>query len=224
VVQRDGTYHLYYTVTDRGSGRQCISHAESRRPEGPYLDLSTWALVCQLDRGGSIDPSPFVERDGSLWLAWKSEGIPGREPARLWSQRLTGDGRGLVGRPGELLVARPDGWEAGVVEAPAMTRAGDTVVLFYSGNRWDSPAYAVGAARCATPAGPCTRTGPGPLLVSGGLGAGPGSLEVFRELGGAPAAVYHAWDGPRVGYPQGRRTMRIGRLTFGPAGPAVQAR
>lgn len=224
VFVRDGAYHLFYTVTDRGSGRQCISRAESRRPEGPYVDAGTWALVCQLDRGGSIDPSVFVDRDGSPWLLWKSEGILGREPARLWSQRLSGDGRSLVGRPSELLVARPDGWEGGVIEAPAMVRFGDTLLLLYSGNRWDAAAYAVGAARCASPSGPCQRTGPGPFLASGPFGAGPGSLEVFRELGGAFAAVYHAWDGPRVGYPGGRRTMRIDRLSIGPAGPVLAPR
>lgn len=224
VLVRDGTYHLYYTTTDRGSGRQCISRAESRRPEGPYLDASTWALVCQLDRGGSIDPSPFVDRDGTPWLLWKSEGIPGREPARLWSQRLSGDGRSLVGRPFELLAARSDGWETGVVEAPAMTRAGGAVVLLYSGSWWDTPGYAVGAAQCAGPAGPCARMASQPFLAGGALGAGPGSLEVFNEPGGIRAAVYHAWAGPRVGYPGGRRTMRIGRLSFGPNGPTVTAR
>jgi hypothetical protein len=220
---RGGTYHLFYTVTDRGSGRQCISRAESRRPEGPYVDGGTWALVCQLDRGGSIDPSVFVDRDGAPWLLWKSEGIPGREPARLWSQRLTADARGLLGRPAELLAAG-GGWEDGVIEAPAMVRDGGSYLLLYSGNRWDTRSYAVGAARCPSPAGPCTRVGPGPILAAGPFGAGPGSVEVFTELGGAPAVVYHAWDGPRVGYPAGRRTMRIGRLTVGPSGPTITPR
>src|SRR5436305_83944 len=72
VVARSGRYLLYYTTTEGSSGRQCISVATATTPTGPYHDSSTGPLVCQRTLGGSIDPYPFVDANGSLYLLWKS--------------------------------------------------------------------------------------------------------------------------------------------------------
>ena len=61
VLARGETFVLYYTTTDAASGRQCISLAVADRPEGPYADTSTAPLVCPVEDGGAIDPSPFAE-------------------------------------------------------------------------------------------------------------------------------------------------------------------
>jgi beta-xylosidase len=211
VLQIGSRFHLYYAVRNASSGKFCLSHAESSWPEGPYADTSLWAFLCQDDRGGVIDPSPFVDADGTPWLLWKSEGHVG-DPARLWSQRLARDGKGLVGPRLSILV--PDrAWEAGIVEAPAMVRAWGAYWLLYSGNRWDTGMYAVGYARCATPAGPCTKAD-GPILTGAPGAPGPGSLEVFDAGRGVIGVAYHAWSGPRVGYPHGTRSLRVGRLAL----------
>jgi beta-xylosidase len=212
VVQIGRTFHLYYAVRSASSGKFCLSHAESSWPEGPYVDRSLWGFLCQDDRGGVIDPSPFVDADGSAWLLWKTEGRVG-DPARLWSQRLAPDGRGLIG-PRRALLLPDRAWEAGIVEAPTMVRAWGAYWLLYSGNRWDSAAYAVGYARCATPAGPCLKAD-GPILAAGSSGPpGPGSAEVFAAAPGVIGVAYHAWSAPRVGYPHGARTLRLGRLVY----------
>lgn len=208
VLERWPLYVLFYTAQDRHTGLQCVGRAVSRLPQGPYVDGWDVPILCQVHRGGSIDASPFV--DGSTaYLYWKSEGVPaarGAEPPRLWAQQLSDDGLRLVGRGVEL--ARADRvWEGGVVEGPSMVREGDSYVLLYSGNRWDTAAYAVGWASCRSALGPCTKAA-GPLLTSGARGLGPGGQETFRDLGGRLWLAYHAW-GARVGYPGGSRTLRL---------------
>ena len=209
VIQLGPRFHLYYSLRSVSTGLFCLSHAESPWPEGPYVDTSQWGFLCQDDRGGVIDPSPFVDADGTIWLLWKTEGRRGDAP-RLWSQRLAPDGRGLVG-PRTSILAPTQAWEGGIVEAPSMVRAWGAYWLLYSGNRWDSERYAVGYARCASPAGPCAKAS-GPILAAGPSGPGPGSLEAFALPGGAVGVAYHAWSGPRVGYPHGTRSLRLGRL------------
>ncbi len=63
MLQRGPLFVMYYTVRHRASGRQCVSVAVSVLPQGPFVDASLAPLVCQFERGGSIDPSPFVDSD-----------------------------------------------------------------------------------------------------------------------------------------------------------------
>ena len=175
--------------------------------------------MCQTDRGGSIDPSPFRDAAGRPWLAWKSEGTLEGEPTRLWSQPLADDGRSLVGEPRELLrTAQP--WEGPIIEGPAMVVADGRYHLFYRGNRWETAGYATGHARCEGPAGPCARTGAGPVLAPHPSEAGAGGGEVFRDLDGSLRLAYHAWDPAAVGYPGGLRRLRIGAIHVDGAGRA----
>jgi hypothetical protein len=37
---------------------------------------------------------------------------------------------------------------------------------------------------------------------------------VFPAGGGVIGVAYHAWSAPRVGYPTGTRTLRVGRLVL----------
>ena len=39
----------------------------------PFIDRSSEPLIFQHRRGGSIDPSPFVDDDGRAYLLWKSD-------------------------------------------------------------------------------------------------------------------------------------------------------
>ena len=121
VLARPAGYVLYYATRVAGDGRQCLSRAVSVLPQGPYVDTSSGPLVCQLDRGGSIDPSPFVDANGIAWLIWKSEGTLAGEPTRSWSAPLTTDGLSINGTPTELLhTALP--WEQPIIEGPSMAR------------------------------------------------------------------------------------------------------
>lgn len=214
VVARPGGYVAYYTTRDAASGKQCISVATASRPDGPFVDTSSGPLICQLDLGGSIDPSPFVDVDGTLWLVWKSDGVD-----RIWSMPLRADGLAPGGWPTALL-APDQAWENGVIEGPSMTFAAGRYWLFYSGGSWNGAGYAESYATCAGPMGPCTKPQPGPLLASHGTIAGPGGGEVFTDTAGGLWLAYHAYTVPAVGYPNSR-TLHLLRLSFAYGRPVL---
>jgi glycosyl hydrolase family 43 len=214
VLPVGGQYVAYYTARDALTGLQCISAAVSARPSGPFVDLSAAPLMCQVPIGGSIDPSPFVDADGSLHLVWKSDGLD-----RVWSAPLRADGLAFTGPPAVLL-APDQGWEQGIIEGPSMTLVNGRYYLFYSGGRWNTSGYAVGYAVCASVNGPCLKPQRGPILASHGAIAGPGGGEVFTDTSGNRWMAYHAYTGAAVGYPNSR-TLHLARLSFGSGVPRL---
>jgi beta-xylosidase len=214
VLERHGSYVLYYAVRYEAAGRQAISVATADDPAGPFTDPSAAPLIFQEARGGSIDPSPFVDADGTAYLLWKSDDNALDETASLWGALLEPEGRALAGPPVELL--RYDAaWEDPLVEAPSLARLDDgTYVLFYSGGWWESERYGIGYATGSAPLGPFRKeTVDGPWLASEPGLAGPGGGEVFRDMGGNWRIAFHAWTPPRVGYDAGgARSLWIERL------------
>jgi beta-xylosidase len=213
VLARDRGFVMYYTTRHAATGLQCISRAVSVVVQGPYLDTSEGPLICQHLRGGSIDPDPFVDVDGQPWLLWKSEGTLFGEPTRIWTQRLSADGRSLVGEKSELL-SRALPWEEPIIEGPAMAHVDGRYHLFYAGNRWETGDYAIGHALCDTPAGPCRRSTPGPVLSSRDGEAGPGSPAIVTDPSGSLVLAHHAWDSGAIGYPEGARRLHLSTLSF----------
>jgi beta-xylosidase len=236
LARRDG-YVLYYTTRHAASGFQCISRAVARRPEGPYVDRSSRPMICQVGGRdheheqdalcGSIDPSPFVDHDGAAYLLWKSDenSLACRTAPRIWSQRLSEDGRALVGHP-RALIERDRSWEGQIVEAPSMALHDGHYYLFYSANWYASSEYAIGYATCEGPTGGCTKVTQGaPFLASTGGVLGPGGQELFTGADGGLWMAYHAWTAPRTTYQQGgARSLRLARISFGADGqPAALA-
>lgn len=212
VLPRGTTFVLYYTTRHAATGLQCISRAVGALPQGPYVDETAGPLVCQTERGGSIDPSPFVDVDGRAWLLWKSEGTLQGEPTRIWVQALSPDGLRLEGAPVQLLERELD-WEHPIIEGPSMTFADGRYHLLYSGNRWQTAQYAVGHAVCDSVTGPCRRTSPGPVLASRPGEAGPGGQEITTAPDGSLVLVHHAWAPAAVGYAsQGARRLHVSAL------------
>ena len=218
VAQFGGKFLLYYATMAgrRTAGQECISVATAPQPEGPFIDKSTAPLECQQALGGSIDPSPFVDTNGALYLDWKSGG-PGN--SRLWSQALdpTGKAFAFASRPAEMLV--PDqSWQGGTVEAPDMVTAGGRYFLFYSGNDWN---------RCLSmPSG--WRPAPGPSGRAAGCLADtdPRQRQRHRGPGGesasptAPVPTGSRHARPRaVGFPE--QPVLTRRLSFSGPLPVV---
>ena len=201
VVQIDGRYVMYYTTRDLVSGFQCISVATSDTATGPYVDETPAPLVCDLERGGSIDPSPVQDFDGNWYLLWKSDGNCCGQTTVIYSQPLDASGTHVAGDAVALVTADQE-WEGGIVEAPSMAQVGDQWYLVYSGSDWNSSDYAVGYAVCESPTGPCTKPNDEPLLASTGSRAGPGGAELVAS-NGRVAIVYHAWTNGEVGYANG---------------------
>ncbi|HJV08567.1 MAG TPA: glycoside hydrolase family 43 protein [Acidimicrobiales bacterium] len=223
VLPRGDGYVLYPVLWEPRSGRQAIGLLTGPSPLGPFVDRAGGPFVHQVYRGGSIDPSPFVDDDGAAYLYWKSDDNALRRPPSLWGQRLTDDGLALVGEPTQLL--RQDrGWEDPLIEAPAVVRAGDTYYLFYSANWWESERYCVGYATSPAPLGPYRRvTKHGPWMASGPDALGPGGQEFFVDAGGSLRMAFHAWAPGRVGYANGgRRALHLARVAFVDGAPVVQ--
>jgi beta-xylosidase len=221
VLARPAGFVLYYATRDAATGLQCLSRAASVLPEGPFLDTSDGPMICQTDHGGSIDPSPFVAPDGSLWLAWKSEGTADGDPTRIWSAPLSDDGLKVVG-PATQLLQTAEPWEGPIVEAPSVVVEGGRIDLLYSGNRWETAQYAVGHARCDGPAGPCHRTATTPILATSTTAAGPGGASAFRDVDGSWLVAYHAWEPSAVAYPDGARRLHVDRLRLTEGGATIE--
>jgi hypothetical protein len=202
VVRLGAGFVMYYAARDRASNQWCITYATAPAANAVFVDSTAAPLVCDADRGGSIDPDVFVDRDGTPYLLWKTHAAPDSSTSVVVSAPLTADGRGLAG-PARTLLASDGGWDGTIVENPAMTLGSDGYTLLFSGNSFDTDRYATGIARCAGPLGPCSRVSPGPALASSGAVIAPGGATVVTGPDGARALVFAAWTAPRVGYAAG---------------------
>ena len=203
VMQLGNRFLLYYSADFGASKEQCISVAVATQPQGPYVDSSTWPIECQLDLGGSLDPSPFLDSNGTPYLIWKSQGTANQPPA-IWSQQMTPDGTALVPATSATLLEPTQSWQGGVVEGPAMVVSGGQYRLFYSANSWRTADYAIGVANCAGPSGPCAAVPTGPLLTSDASFSGPGGPSLFTDVQGTTWLAFHAWLPGQVGFPNSR--------------------
>ncbi|HTZ09769.1 MAG TPA: glycoside hydrolase family 43 protein [Acidimicrobiales bacterium] len=220
VVALGGRYLLYYAADVRSTGQECISVATAPGPTGPFVDDSAAPLECQAALGGSIDPSPFVDSTGTPYLVWKSNGGDGH-PATLWSEELSPGGTAFAG-PGPTALLRPDqSWQGTVVEGPFMVLEDGTYDLFYSANDWNGPDYAIGAASCRGPTGPCTDL-PGPLLASQAAFVSPGGPSLFTDTAGQVWLAFHAYLPGAVGFPHSR-LLFLRPVSFAAGVPVVSS-
>ena len=132
----------------------CIAVATSSTPAGPFT-TSSKPLICSSSQD-SIDPSPFLDSSGKLYLYWKSNAL--FYGATLYGQQLSSTGLALAGSSVVLLhKSSSSSWQGNNIEAPAMVPSGTgRYDLFYSGNYFASRNYAIGYAECSGPLTGCT--------------------------------------------------------------------
>ncbi|MCA1719892.1 MAG: glycoside hydrolase family 43 protein [Actinobacteria bacterium] len=227
VAKIGSTFVAFYTVRTRITpARFCISVATSGSALGPFTDRTTGPLVCGTDPAGAIDPAPFVDpATGRAWLTWKTEGVPGRAPSRLWSRQLNPAGTGFAaGSTNHALLATALSWEGNLIENPSMIRWNGALWLFYSANEWRSGNYATGYAKCSSPAGPCKRATLTPFMRRTSTQLGQGAASAFLGLDGRLRLAYQYWNAPYTDYPaypdclrtsctnKGQRRMAIATL------------
>lgn len=220
LLARGAKWVLYFSALHAASGRQCIGAALAEGPSGPFAGRAE-PLVCaeQADLG-AIDPSAFVDEDGTPYLLWAAC----CRAARIFSQRLSADGLALEGAP-TALIGTDQAWEGPLVEAPSLLAESGRYYLLYSANRWQGERYSIGLAECASPVGPCTKPAAGPLLKSGGDLAGPGGQEFFRDGWGRAWLAYHAWNADRPSYSAGGvRSLRVERFELRNGAPGLGGR
>jgi arabinan endo-1,5-alpha-L-arabinosidase len=229
VIERDGTFYLYYSAVpdDGGQDETCLAVATSRSPEGPFQDAGQ-PLLC----GYEIDPMIFRDpRSGKWYVYWGSAGD-------IAVQTLADDLLHLAGEtPRTLLLGwsspkrRP--YERGI-EGPFVTHRNGWYYLFYSGDRCCEfpPHYAVLVARSRRADGGFRRFGSvegrdsSVILSNWGRWTGPGHCSVVRDERGREWIVYHAIDRRRPFLPTGdvRRVMLIDRLDYREGWPVVRRR
>ncbi len=218
----DGHYVMWFSAAVAGGEHKCIGVATASSVTGPYVSSSPHPLVCQFGELGSIDPRTFVDPEGRLWLLWKSDDnadLTASTHTTIYAEQLSSDGAQLVGNPVALMSADVP-WEGRIVESPDMVYAAGRYWLFFSGNWYNQPAYAIGVAECLGPTGPCEPTSPGPWLASNAEGSGPGEESLFLDgsqwwMLYSPISVDYQSLTPRP--------AALARLSFGPNGPAVVA-
>ncbi|HEV3451321.1 MAG TPA: family 43 glycosylhydrolase [Acidimicrobiia bacterium] len=220
----NGRYVMYFTalVKGRSPATRCIGNATASSPTGPFKPVQRM-LVCQVLHRGTIDPRTFVDTDGTLWLHFKSDdnaNAHGDSHTAIYAQRLTSDGLRLTGSRRVILRA-DQAWEGRIVEAPQMVLANGHYWMFYSGNWYNQPKYAIGVARCQGPAGPCTKPPRSrPFIGSNAQGRGPGESSLFTD-GNGLWIVY----GPLAveGREPTRRPVALAHIVFNGIGPNLGA-
>lgn len=184
----------------------CVGAAvsEGTDPTGPYKPEKHY-LACPRKHGGAIDPSPFKDVDGKLYVTYKADGNSighggdchnGKKPlvpVPIMLQEMKGDGVTRVGDPVEILnINKSDG---PLVEAPNIIRTDNgTYYLFFSSHCFTSPKYDVKYAYSKSLKGPYTRAHRA-LLKTGDFGlTSPGGATVSHD---GTRMVFHASCGGR---------------------------
>ena len=229
VIKIKNRYVMYYAAHWFAGGRQCIGRAVSKSPGGPFRDTSKKPFLCEVAAGGSIDPDPFRDRNGKLYLLWKTDwrtdwvGPPVccKKDTHIWAQALSKDGSKLVGKKASLEVDDAK-WESILVEAPTMRRHGSAYYLFYSGNRFNTSDYATGYAVCKGPMGPCEDNSDNPILKTRCQAAGPGHQAIITDAKGQDWIVYHAWKPSAIGDDAVGRVLWIDKLNWENNKPVVE--
>jgi len=228
VHQVSGGWALYFTALVRGMdpATHCVGAAYARTPSGPFVASPT-PFICQLGHRGTID-ARVIDTPAGLVILSKSEdnanpSVPGPDqngPTGIYAQRLSADGRTLLGADTRIL-GPSEPWEGTIVEAPDMVEAWGTWWLFFSGNWYSSPQYGIGVAACQSPFGPCTDSSPTPFLGSNLQGPGPGEASLFED-GGSTWLLYNPFHANDPG-PVIPRPVVITRLGFTAQGPYLAA-
>lgn len=192
------TWVAYYSARGK-DGVLAVGAAAAPSALGPYTDLGK-PLVHDPNMG-LIDASE-ISAGGKSYLLWKADGNAVGKPTPIHAQELANDGLSLKGTPVTLITNdRP--WEGPLVEGPFMVEHGGAFYLFYSGNGYATPAYALGVAKAPSPLGPFTKA-PNPIVVTSPSFQGPGHCSVVDAPGGESALVYHAWVAGKVQQAPGR--------------------
>ena len=139
VMYWDGWFYMYTSPSGTG---HCVLRSAS--PKGPFS-------VYREGLGRSLDGSPFIDDDGTLYLYWA-------------------DDRGILGsimktpsEPGETVVVFKT--DIGWTEGPQVIKEDSLYYLTYCGNHYLSKGYRIYCGVSTTPLGPYKNISTQPILV-----------------------------------------------------------
>jgi len=215
-IHHVGSHYVVYYTARGADGVLAVGAASGSSATGPFTDPG--APLLHDPSMGYIDPSEFEAPGGTRYVLWKEDGNAVGKPTPIHIQPLAPDGMSVTGSPATL-ITNDQPWEGAVTEGPWMLLHGGSYYLFYSGNAYDSTAYAIGVARASSPLGPFTKL-PSPILSTWGAWAGPGHCSVLDLPDGETDVVYHAWEAGAVGAAPGRLGL-VDRIVWNGGWPSV---
>ncbi len=204
IVEKDGTFHLYYAADER----MCVATAKS--PTGPFRQEKREPMLPESIR---IDGHVFEDDDGQRYFYY----VTFNDGNEIWGGKLNDDL--FTVDPGTLrLMVKPDQpWERHqwpVTEGAEMLKHKGTYYLTYSGSHFENPEYAVGYATSGSPLGPWKKYQFNPVMKSTAYARGtahhcftesPDGKEIF--------IVYHRHNSLTETEP---RQLSIDRVRFVP--------
>jgi len=165
VIERDGTYFMYFSAGD-GAG---IGVATSKHPGGPFKDALGKPLIRDVINGAqAIDAMAFLDDDGQAYLyygGWKHANVV----------KLSQD---MLCTEGEFREITPENY----VEGSFMLKRKDEYYFMWSEGGWGDDSYGVAYARSKSPTGPFVRIGK-ILGTDPAVGKGAGHHSVLRLPG-----------------------------------------
>ena len=200
---------MYYCANSKKVGpnkndHHCVGTAVSDDPKGPYIPNDE-PLVCDLDKGGAIDPAGFQDEDGTYYVTYKvngnnighggdcNNGVEPLVPTPLMLQKLAKDAVTPVGDPVQILDRNTDDGDGPLVEAPSLVASSGTYYLFYSTHCFNEDSYDARYATSSSITGPYTKnnekllkTGDNPSLIA------PGGATVHADNDGG-RMLFHGW-------------------------------
>eukprot|EP00823_Brevimastigomonas_motovehiculus_P004107 TRINITY_DN2620_c5_g1_i1.p1 TRINITY_DN2620_c5_g1~~TRINITY_DN2620_c5_g1_i1.p1 ORF type:complete len:336 (-),score=63.54 TRINITY_DN2620_c5_g1_i1:261-1268(-) len=213
-ILSDNSFVVYYTARDH-TNVLCVGAAKANNILGPYVDRGSPLVRDATGHVGNIDPTFFLEEDGTMYLIWKEDGNDIGKPTDFYAQQVDATGINLVGEK-HFLFRNSLPWEGILIEGPWMIKHANIYYLLYSGNTFGDGKYAVGVARASSILGPYTKRS-SPILhtdnsVSKPPFLGPGHCSVVPALYSKDKLVmfyhgYHSQTG-------GNRTMLIDPVIF----------
>jgi hypothetical protein len=202
-ITADGHHVVYFVSDSQATKKLVVGVAVSKSGvAGPYLDVLGAPLVQTRasDCFGAIDPTFFTDpADGTQYVLWKEDGNSCGQPTPIKAAPVAANGTVFVGPHVELIANDPASWEGAITEAPWVVFAAGGYTLFYSGNAYNQPSYAIGVARgTSMTVGPWTKNPKNPILRSAPGAGGSGSPLHFGP-GGCSVGIVGGWVGGWVG-------------------------
>lgn len=174
LIERDGTYFMYFSAGD-GAG---IGVATSSSPSGPFVDALGEPLIKEYINGAQpIDAMAFLDDDGQAYLyygGWKHANVV----------RLSRD---MLHLESDFHEITPEGY----VEGSFMLKRNGEYVFMWSEGGWTDSSYGVAYARASSPYGPFERRGQ-ILATDPAVAKGSGHHSVLRLPGSDQHVIcYH---------------------------------
>lgn len=162
VIERDGTYFMYFSAGD-GEG---IGVATSKKPEGPFRDAIGKPLIKEYVNGAQpIDAMAFIDDDGQAYLyygGWKHCNVVKLK-------------RNMIETEGDFHEITPENY----VEGPFMLKKDGKYYFMWSEGGWTNSSYGVAYSIGDSPLGPFQRKS---HILEGiaGVGSGAGHHSVLK--------------------------------------------